>query len=488
MSSLKACISSDGYSIEAAYRDIPKDGSSYTFNLTDAEREALRASCTTANSRSVSFYIETVLGGVTYRNSLTKTLTIANAAPTLSPTVKDADAGAMQLTGSSAKFIRYYSDAAYTIGAAALKHASIVSQRVTCGAKSSEAASGTLADVGSGVFVFQATDSRGNTTTKTVTLPIAEYVHLSCVMDVTTPTADGDAVLRASGNFFNGSFGATANGLIVEYRQSTDGGSTWGGWTAVEATKSGSNYEATANITGLDYQTAYTFQARARDELEVATAEPKTVKAFPLFDWGENDFSFNVPVSADEGITVKGFELLQKQTIDGYAGLITASNDATSFIRTPIQGLIPYEDGGSGSLGTEGWPFNHLYVNNLNGNALADTVVAQGTSGGWTYRKWASGIAECWGRFSHSSVAITSRWGSTYESGLFEQAYPFIFVGSVACLITLSPNQGVGNVLSGIEIASTLAETTKTHRYAFTSETSATMNASANIIAIGRWK
>ena len=117
-----------------------------------------------------------------------------------------------------------------------------------------------------------------------------------------------------------------------------------------------------------------------------------------------------------------------------------------------------------------------------------DYIVEQGISGIWTYRKWESGIAECWGRFSHSSVAITSRWGSTYESGLFEQAYPFIFVGSVACLITLSPNQGVGNVLSGIEIASTLAETTKTHRYAFTSETSATMNASANIIAIGRWK
>ena len=27
---------------------------------------------------------------------------------------------------------------------------------------------------------------------------------------------------------------------------------------------------------------------------------------------------------------------------------------------------------------------------------VADYVVAQGTSGIWTYRKWNSGIAECW--------------------------------------------------------------------------------------------
>lgn len=32
-------------------------------------------------------------------------------------------------------------------------------------------------------------------------------------------------------------------------------------------------------------------------------------------------------------------------------------------------------------------------------NAMADYVVEQGTSGDWTYRKWNSGKAECWGKF-----------------------------------------------------------------------------------------
>ena len=36
-----------------------------------------------------------------------------------------------------------------------------------------------------------------------------------------------------------------------------------------------------------------------------------------------------------------------------------------------------------------------------------DYIVEQGTSGIWTYRKWNSGIAECWG---NTSGAISSGW------------------------------------------------------------------------------
>lgn len=365
-SKLEVCISLTGGLDDIRYRDVPVNGSSYTFNLTEAERETLRKACTDANSRTVYFYIATTLGGVIHRKSVAKTLTIANAMPTLAPTVKDTNSATVQLTGSSAKLVRYYSDASYTFGASAKKHASITALRVTCGGKSGTAASGTLEDVESGSFVFQATESRGNTVTQTVTLPIVEYVHISCVMNVTTPTAEGACVLTANGTAFNGSFGATANALVVEYRYSTDGGTNWGNWQAMTAAKNGNAYTATANITGLDYRAAYTFQARARDALEVAETATKTVKAFPLFDWGENDLAFNVPVSADEGVTVKGFSPIFNQYDDaGYPGIIASPSDAVTFIRTPQQGLIPYEDGGSGQLGTVGWPFLEVHANKV---------------------------------------------------------------------------------------------------------------------------
>lgn len=47
-----------------------------------------------------------------------------------------------------------------------------------------------------------------------------------------------------------------------------------------------------------------------------------------------------------------------------------------------------------------------------------DHIVAQGTSGAWTYRKWASGLAECWG-----TVSLDCVWpGYTYFG------FPFGFV------------------------------------------------------------
>ena len=41
---------------------------------------------------------------------------------------------------------------------------------------------------------------------------------------------------------------------------------------------------------------------------------------------------------------------------------------------------------------------------------VADYVVAQGTRGSWTYRKWNSGIAECWCAFTDTV---------TYEAAVF---------------------------------------------------------------------
>lgn len=49
--------------------------------------------------------------------------------------------------------------------------------------------------------------------------------------------------------------------------------------------------------------------------------------------------------------------------------------------------------------------------------AIADKVVEIGTSGIWTYRKWSSNIAECWGSTTPDAVADA-------------QTYPFTFVGN----------------------------------------------------------
>lgn len=52
-------------------------------------------------------------------------------------------------------------------------------------------------------------------------------------------------------------------------------------------------------------------------------------------------------------------------------------------------------------------------ITNINNN-LKDSVVEQGTSGIWTYRKWASGISECWATTT-TTISSWEAWGNLYE-------------------------------------------------------------------------
>jgi hypothetical protein len=338
---LEACIAStDGQTIYVDYRAISETGGSYTFNFTDAEREALQNLCKNAKSMAVRFYVRTKLGGTYYYSGVTKTLTIANAAPTLSPTVKDTNAATKALTGDEAKFIKGRSNAAFTVGAAAKKKATIKSQGVTCGSLSSTAASGTLSGVDSGTFEFSVTDSRGYTTKKAVTKTLIDYVELTCKLKASNPTAAGDMAMTISGSYFNGSFGAVANALTVQYRQSTDGGSTWGAWVDATATKSGSSYTADVALSGLDYQKAYTFQARAVDKLATANSAQRTVRAMPVFDWGEDDFNFNVPVMASAGVNLPNAKYIKGMVGDAFYSLLGINANGNVLL-----GYGPHEGG-----------------------------------------------------------------------------------------------------------------------------------------------
>lgn len=282
----------DGSTALAAYRTAT--GSSYTFTFTSAEKTNLQKVSTTSNTATVRFYLKSVVGGQTFIKSVERTLTIASPAPTLSPTVTDGNSATVALTGDSSKLVKYHSDAKVVFGAAAVKYATIKSRNVTCGSKSLTA-DGTIQDVESGTFAFSVTDSRGNTTTKTVTKTLVNYTKLTCNLGDGVPDATGKFIFRVSGNFFNASFGAVANTLTVQYRYRVTGG-TYSTYKAMTVSKSGNSYTATVTLTGLDYTKAYQFQAQAVDKLATVTTQEKTVRSTPVFDWSETDFNFNVPV------------------------------------------------------------------------------------------------------------------------------------------------------------------------------------------------
>ncbi len=70
----------------------------------------------------------------------------------------------------------------------------------------------------------------------------------------------------------------------------------------------------------------------------------------------------------------------------------------------------------------------HLPVD-FYGELLADFVIEQGAQGIWTYRKWSSGIAECFGR-SSVETEFTNKWGQNYVSNEMTPLinYPFKFI------------------------------------------------------------
>lgn len=74
-------------------------------------------------------------------------------------------------------------------------------------------------------------------------------------------------------------------------------------------------------------------------------------------------------------------------------------------------------------------------VMSIGGQNFGDFVVEQGKSGIWIYRKWNSGIAECWGKLPVSNLTIKTGNGSMYRSAgavysPTDFPYPFAFATS----------------------------------------------------------
>ena len=114
--------------------------------------------------------------------------------------------------------ILHYSSVNYEITATALKSATIVSVKAVCGNQSFTTTSGTFNAVDSGTFVFSVQDSRGNVNSYTVERQYIDYTRLTCVLELGSPTTDGNLDFTITGNYSPINFGSATNELVVQYR------------------------------------------------------------------------------------------------------------------------------------------------------------------------------------------------------------------------------------------------------------------------------
>lgn len=154
----------------------------YTFALTDAERETLRAACT-GISMPVRYVLRTIIGGQEYYSTLDRTMSMSDSAPVLgSVSYKDANADTVAVTGDNHVIIQRQSDLQVSFGAAtAQKGATIASYEATfAGVTKTASSAGTLdfgkVDVASDMpLTFSATDSRGLKTSTTLTVKVEQW-------------------------------------------------------------------------------------------------------------------------------------------------------------------------------------------------------------------------------------------------------------------------------------------------------------------------
>lgn len=86
------------------------------------------------------------------------------------------------------------------------------------------------------------------------------------------------------------------------------------------------------------------------------------------------------------------------------------------------------------------------------GSSGADTIIDQGTTGKWAWRKWASGIAEMWANIDSDSLSMTAQtWGPLYTASWMGLAankkareYPFAFIENP--VVSATPTVTSGNI------------------------------------------
>lgn len=174
---LMACISLTGAVADIQYRAIPKTGNTYTFPLTDDERDVLRNN--TVNEREVIYHIRTRIGDGTYYSTLKKKLTIAESEytkPTVSMDVsinngylpsKFAD---MYIQGKSRVDVKISAEGKYN--ATIEDYVAMVDGE---GYYSSEFTSNVIESSGDVFVMGQAKDSRGFTNTPAELINVVEY-------------------------------------------------------------------------------------------------------------------------------------------------------------------------------------------------------------------------------------------------------------------------------------------------------------------------
>lgn len=140
---------------------------------------------------------------------------------------------------------------------------------------------------------------------------------------------------------------------MLKVKDGVNGNSTTATTLQTARTINGTSFNGSANITTANWGTARTLTIGSTG---------KSVNGSANISWTLTEIGAMGTVSAN-----------------GYYGLALPDKTTSNWIRTTVNGIIPYQSGGASALGTSSWPFNNAYINivygNLSGNATTATTL-----------------------------------------------------------------------------------------------------------------
>lgn len=330
-------------------RDNIANTGSYTFNLTEAERNLLRSKCPNSNTLTVREVIATCLSGTSenFWSWQDKTMTIVNANPTFNNfEFEDVNPITLALTGNNQNIIQGYSSVKATIPveyiATANKYATMSKYSFTCSDvqrditySSDSSTNNTIENVKSGVFNVYAIDSRNNSTlvTKNANQTISYNPLVKGNISISRQNGVAEETnLTVSGTIDLVDFGQVVNSIQEsKYRYKTTDSSTWSNYKNItvsvdnEGNISFSNLIQGDTADGFDIGNSYNIEVLISDELSSVTFTANLGSGIPNIALHKN----GVGIMGKYDTTIGG--LLQ------IAGSNIISDFSTNEIKLPIK-------------------------------------------------------------------------------------------------------------------------------------------------------
>ena len=413
--------------------------------------------------------------GIYVQNKSAVTLTISNAAGAYGSTIK-----AYSITGGS------YSGSSSTL------------------------TTGVLVSSGTYTFTGKVTDSRGRTATKTVSISVVAY---------SPPSFTGYSSYRSNSSGTASDTGTYIRGLVnytyasCSSKNSVTRATYYKRSSATSWTNASKSFSSGTAFTfgGGNISAEYTYDVKytLTDAFTTVSVTETISTAAVLMDFlrggkgiaigkvAETENCFEVSqdwTTKLNGPVYLGTTTLGAQNIPIYLenGQPTASSVEIGSGTKPIymhQGALTASTSTVGGAGTpvylKSGALTACTPSSIVTSVVGDYVTSVGTSGIWTYRKWNSGAAECWGVYTASGVNIAKNnySGFRYSDGISVNL-PFTFAAAPVAVYS-------GGCTSYLTFVTPIGQPTTTQAKFWVAclDSSAT-NCSivVNIHVMGKWK